>query len=105
MTSLNGARSVLDLIGSTPVVKLRTLPGKDDAEVWAKMESFNPGGSVKDRICLNMIETAERQGKLKSLPTPVPLPAADVGVHWHERFEADPGNRWLREQVFELFED
>jgi DNA-binding transcriptional LysR family regulator len=47
----------------------------------------------------------ERQGKLKSLPTPVPLPAADVGVHWHERFEADPGNRWLREQVIELFED
>jgi DNA-binding transcriptional LysR family regulator len=47
----------------------------------------------------------ERQGKLKSLPTPVAIPAADVGVHWHERFEADPGNRWLREQVIELFED
>ena len=55
----NGARSVLDLIGSTPVIKLKTLVGKDDAEVWAKLESFNPGGSVKDRICLNMIETAE----------------------------------------------
>ncbi|MGH7811264.1 MAG: pyridoxal-phosphate dependent enzyme, partial [Candidatus Binatia bacterium] len=64
MTGSNGARSVLDLIGSTPVVKLRTLPDKNDAEVWAKLESFNPGGSVKDRICLNMIDTAERQGKL-----------------------------------------
>jgi hypothetical protein len=35
----------------------------------------------------------------------VPIPSADVGVHWHERFEGDPGNRWLREQVIELFED
>ena len=65
MVTLNGARSVLDLIGSTPVVRLRALPGKNDAEVWAKMESFNPGGSVKDRICLNMIATAESEGKLK----------------------------------------
>jgi DNA-binding transcriptional LysR family regulator len=45
----------------------------------------------------------ERQGKLKSLPVPLQIPVADVGVHWHERFEADPGNRWLREQVIELF--
>ena len=39
----------------------------------------------------------ERRGKLKSLPPPVPIPPAEVAVHWHERFEADPGNRWLRE--------
>ena len=45
----------------------------------------------------------ERGGRLKSLPVPLPIPVADVGVHWHERFEADPGNRWLREQVIELF--
>ena len=80
MTNLNGARSVLDLIGSTPVIKLRTLPGKDDAEVWAKMESFNPGGSVKDRICLNMIETAERQGKLKPGATIVEPTSGNTGV-------------------------
>lgn len=47
----------------------------------------------------------ERQGKLKALPTPLAIPVADVGVHWHERFQADPGNRWLREQVIELFAD
>jgi DNA-binding transcriptional LysR family regulator len=47
----------------------------------------------------------ERGGKLKSLPVPLSIPLADVGVHWHERFEADPGNRWLREQVIELFSD
>ena len=45
----------------------------------------------------------ERQGKFKCLPPPVPMPPAEVAVHWHERFEADPGNRWLREQVVELF--
>jgi DNA-binding transcriptional LysR family regulator len=45
----------------------------------------------------------EREGKFKSLPPPVPMPPAEVAVHWHERFETDPGNRWLREQVVELF--
>ena len=80
MPTLNGARSVLDLIGSTPVVKLRTLPGKNDAEVWAKMESFNPGGSVKDRICLNMIETAEREGKLKPGATIVEPTSGNTGI-------------------------
>jgi cysteine synthase A len=80
LPTLNGARSVLDLIGSTPVVKLRTLPGKNDAEVWAKMESFNPGGSVKDRICLNMIETAEREGKLKPGATIVEPTSGNTGI-------------------------
>jgi len=80
VASLNGARSVLDLIGSTPVVKLRSLPGKRDAEVWAKMESFNPGGSVKDRICLNMIETAEREGKLKPGATIVEPTSGNTGI-------------------------
>jgi DNA-binding transcriptional LysR family regulator len=47
----------------------------------------------------------ERRGKLKALPPPVPIPPAEVAVHWHERFEADPGNRWLREQIVELFSD
>ncbi len=80
MASLNGARSVLDLIGSTPVVKLRILPDKNGAEVWAKLESFNPGGSVKDRICLNMIETAERQGKLKPGTTIVEPTSGNTGI-------------------------
>jgi len=45
----------------------------------------------------------ERRGNLKSLPPPVPIPQAEVAVHWHERFEADPGNRWLRELMGELY--
>ncbi len=47
----------------------------------------------------------ERQGRMKYLPAPVPIPPADVGVFWHERFDADAGNRWLREQLLELFTD
>ena len=80
MSSVNGARSILDLIGSTPVVKLRMLPGKNDAEVWAKLESFNPGGSVKDRICLSMIETAEREQRLKPGATIVEPTSGNTGI-------------------------
>ncbi|HEY2338776.1 MAG TPA: LysR family transcriptional regulator [Burkholderiales bacterium] len=45
----------------------------------------------------------EKRGRFKSLPSPVAIPPADVAVHWHERFEADAGNRWLREQIVALF--
>jgi DNA-binding transcriptional LysR family regulator len=45
----------------------------------------------------------ERQGGFKTVAPPIPIPPAEVAVHWHERFEADPGNRWLREQIVELF--
>jgi DNA-binding transcriptional LysR family regulator len=47
----------------------------------------------------------ESRGRLKKLPLPIAIPPAEVAVHWHERFDADPGNRWLREQVIELFSD
>ena len=47
----------------------------------------------------------EKRARLKTLPVPIAMPLAEVAVHWHERFDADPGNRWLREQVIELFSD
>ncbi|HKA46397.1 MAG TPA: LysR family transcriptional regulator [Burkholderiales bacterium] len=47
----------------------------------------------------------EQDGRLKSLKLPVPMPKADVGIHWHERFERDPGNTWLRELMVQLFAD
>lgn len=57
--------SVLELVGDTPLVKIRRLGSEGPrATVWAKMEQSNPGGSVKDRICLAMIEEAERDGTL-----------------------------------------
>jgi cysteine synthase A len=61
--------SILELIGGTPLVRLRRLPqqlvGDGAAEVWVKCEQFNPGGSVKDRIALSMIEAAERDGRIR----------------------------------------
>lgn len=64
---MNIHSSVLDTIGNTPLIELSNLEKKDnlDARVIAKAESFNPGGSAKDRIARNMIETAEKQGILK----------------------------------------
>src|SRR6202050_4728883 len=74
------AQSPLDLIGNTPVVRLNRIPGKDDAEIWAKLENFNPGGSVKDRICLAMVEKAEREGRLKPGDTIVEPTSANTGI-------------------------
>ena len=56
--------NMLELIGGTPLVRLRHLPGPGGADVFVKCEQFNPGGSVKDRVALAMIERAEREGKL-----------------------------------------
>jgi cysteine synthase A len=57
--------SVAELVGGTPIVKLERLMGDLDAELFAKLESFNPGGSVKDRIGVSMIEAAEREGRIE----------------------------------------
>jgi cysteine synthase len=57
--------SVLDLVGGTSLVAIRTPDDAPRAAVWGKMEQSNPGGSVKDRICLAMIDEAERAGTLK----------------------------------------
>src|SRR3954463_2575674 len=54
--------SMLELIGGTPLVRLRHLPGPEMADVFCKCEQFNPGGSLKDRIALAMIEGAAREG-------------------------------------------
>ena len=56
--------SVLDLVGDTPLVRIDIQRDPDRATLWGKLESGNPGGSVKDRICLAMIEAAERSGEL-----------------------------------------
>lgn len=74
------ASSVLELIGSTPLVKLNKLVGKNDATILGKMESFNPGGSVKDRIALSMVEAAEREGKLKPGSTIIEPTSGNTGI-------------------------
>jgi len=74
------AHSPLELVGHTPVVRLNRIPGKDDAEIWAKLENFNPGGSVKDRICLAMIEDAETSGRIKPGDTIVEPTSGNTGI-------------------------
>jgi cysteine synthase A len=74
------AHSPLDLIGHTPVVRLNRMTGEDDAEVWAKLENFNPGGSVKDRICLAMIDAAEKAGRIKPGDTIVEPTSGNTGI-------------------------
>jgi cysteine synthase A len=59
------AESVLDLIGQTPLVRLKSFEKAGGAKLWAKVEMANPGGSVKDRIALGMLAEAERKGRLK----------------------------------------
>jgi len=74
------AKSTLELIGSTPILQLRRLPQKQDATIWAKLECFNPGGSVKDRICLGMIEAAEKAGKIRQGATIVEPTSGNTGI-------------------------
>src|SRR5215475_11975273 len=74
------AHSPLELDGHTPVVWLNRIPGANDAEVWAKLENFNPGGSVKDRICLGMIEAAEKAGRIKPGDTIVEPTSGNTGI-------------------------
>lgn len=58
-------KDILRLIGRTPMVRVNHLVSDSCAEVWAKLEGFNPGGSLKDRIALSMIEDAEHDGRLR----------------------------------------
>ena len=74
------AETVLELIGATPMVRLRRVAPVDGAEIVAKLESLNPGGSVKDRIARAMIEEAECSGTLKAGDTIVEPTSGNTGV-------------------------
>lgn len=72
--------NILDLIGETPLVRINKLVKPGSAEVWAKLEGFNPGGSVKDRIALNMIKVGEERGILKPGSTIVEPTSGNTGI-------------------------
>jgi len=73
------ANSILDTIGNTPHVRINRLFGTDH-EVWIKSERANPGGSIKDRIALSMVEDAERSGRLKPGGTIIEPTSGNTGV-------------------------
>jgi cysteine synthase len=72
--------NILEAIGSTPLVKLATLPGRGSAALYAKIESLNPGGSVKDRIAWSMVLDAERKGLLSRGGTIVEPTSGNTGI-------------------------
>ena len=71
---------VLDLIGKTPIVKVNNMVDENSAEVYVKLEKFNPGGSTKDRAALGMIEDAEKKGLLKKGYTIVEPTSGNTGI-------------------------
>jgi cysteine synthase A len=73
-------KDITELIGKTPLVRLNRLSKPGSATIYGKVEFFNPGGSVKDRICLNMINEAERTGKLKPGGTIVEPTSGNTGI-------------------------
>ena len=72
--------TVLELVGNTPIVRLDSLGRNVEPQLLAKLEYVNPGGSVKDRIGLAMIERAEAEGKLKPGGTIVEPTSGNTGV-------------------------
>ncbi len=73
-------KDITELIGQTPLVRLNRMSKEGTATIYAKVESFNPGGSVKDRICLNMLDEAERQGLIKAGATIVEPTSGNTGI-------------------------
>ncbi|HEX4005745.1 MAG TPA: cysteine synthase A [Acidobacteriaceae bacterium] len=80
ISHLRVADNVTDLIGQTPLLRLNRVAGQDAAELYAKLEFLNPGGSVKDRAALGMILDAERRGLLHAQSVIVEATAGNTGV-------------------------
>ncbi|AUJ24438.1 cysteine synthase A [Virgibacillus dokdonensis] len=74
------AQSVAELIGETPIVKLKGIVDENSADIYVKLEFMNPGSSVKDRIALAMVEAAEREGKLKPGDTIIEPTSGNTGI-------------------------
>ena len=72
--------SMMELIGNTPMVKLNNIGSEGMADIYVKLEWFNPGGSVKDRIALNMIRSAEKAGKVKPGDTIIEPTSGNTGI-------------------------
>lgn len=89
--------NITELIGQTPIVKLNNIVPEGAADVYIKLEAFNPGSSVKDRIALSMIEKAEQDGILKLGSTIVEATGKKVLA-----LAPDNGERYLSTALYEL---
>src|ERR1700745_1699344 len=78
--ALGIAETVVDVVGGTPLVRINRVVSAGGARVLAKMESLNPGGSVKDRIAVAMVEEAEQSGRLKPGATIVEPTSGNTGI-------------------------
>jgi len=72
--------NIYELVGNTPIIKLSKLVNSEMADIYLKLEWFNPGGSVKDRIAINMIEVAEKEGLLKFGDTIIEPTSGNTGI-------------------------
>jgi cysteine synthase A len=72
--------NVIDMIGGTPLFKLGKIVGEDSADVYVKLEKLNPGGSIKDRAALGMVEKAEQEGLLKQGSVIVEPTSGNTGI-------------------------
>ncbi len=80
MTHLRVAENITELVGETPMLRLRRMPPPGAADVFVKLENLNPGGSVKDRAAIGMIQRAEAEGRLKPGATIVEATAGNTGI-------------------------
>jgi cysteine synthase len=80
MTHLRVAENITELVGQTPLLRLRRIVPEGGAEVFAKLEYLNPGGSVKDRAAIGIIERAEAEGRLKPGATILEASAGNTGI-------------------------
>lgn len=72
--------NILGTIGSTPMVRINRLSSNPNVNIYAKLEGFNPTGSIKDRIALRMVETAEREGRLRKGHTIIEPTSGNTGI-------------------------
>lgn len=77
---LRVAEDITELVGETPMLHLRRIAGAGSADIYAKLEYLNPGGSVKDRAAIGMISRAEREGKLRKGSTIIEATAGNTGI-------------------------
>lgn len=78
--TMNSITEFRNLIGNTPMIQLKKIAAKSPAKIFAKLEMYNPGGSIKDRLALSLIESAERQGLLKPGGTVIEVTSGNTGI-------------------------